>query len=147
MKKTIRSIAWVALIVFATAVNTSSGQVDTSTSRATTKPKWVVVLMVDGLPMEQLRKNRDLFVANGFRRFTDSGAMFADAHQAHAFTLTAPGNAAVVSGSYPCQNGIIGSEWHARDGQVRLQHFRTNARGDFRNAVSKCERGQRASRD
>ncbi len=81
------------------------------------KPKLVVVVMVDGLPMEQLHKNRDLFVKNGFRRFMDSGAMFTDAHQAHAFTLTAPGHAAVLSGAYPYQHGIIGNEWRSRDGK------------------------------
>ncbi|MGL5005141.1 MAG: alkaline phosphatase family protein [Casimicrobium sp.] len=86
-------------------------------AQATTKPKLVVVVMVDGLPMEQLHKNRDLFVKNGFRRFMDSGAMFTDAHQAHAFTLTAPGHAAVLSGAYPYQHGIIGNEWRSREGK------------------------------
>jgi predicted AlkP superfamily pyrophosphatase or phosphodiesterase len=81
------------------------------------KPKLVVVVMVDGLPMEQLYKNRDLFVANGFRRFLDQGAVFTDAHQAHAFTVTAPGHAAVLTGAYPYQHGIIGNDWRTRDGK------------------------------
>ncbi len=78
-------------------------------------PKLVIMMMVDGLPMEQLYKNQDLFVRNGFRRFMEQGAWYADAHQAHAFTLTAPGHAAVSTGAYPYQHGIIGNEWRDRD--------------------------------
>lgn len=66
-------------------------------------PKLVLVVMVDGLPQEQLLKNHDLLAPNGFRRVIDKGAWFSDAHQAHAFTVTAAGHAA-VSGAYPYQN-------------------------------------------
>ena len=79
-------------------------------------PKLVLVVLVDGLPQEQLLKNYDLLVANGFRRLMDKGAMFSDAHQAHAFTVTAVGHAAILSGAYPYQTGIIGNDWRARDG-------------------------------
>ncbi len=78
-------------------------------------PKLIVVVMIDGLPMEQLYKNHDLFVDNGFKRFMDRGAIFSDAHQAHAFTLTAPGHAAALTGAYPYQHGIIGNDWRTRD--------------------------------
>ncbi|MGL4234333.1 MAG: alkaline phosphatase family protein [Casimicrobium sp.] len=108
--RTIKTLV-LAFIVFA------STSITCVYAQATTKPKLVVVVMVDGLPMEQLHKNRDLFVKNGFRRFMDSGAMFTDAHQAHAFTLTAPGHAAVLSGAYPYQHGIIGNEWRSREGK------------------------------
>ena len=80
-------------------------------------PKLVVVVMIDGLPQEQLTKNYDLLGRNGFRRLMDKGAWFSDAHQAHAFTVTAVGHAAVLSGAYPYQTGIIGNEWRTRDGK------------------------------
>lgn len=80
-------------------------------------PKLVVVVVVDGLPQEQLLKNYDLFVAGGFRRLLDKGAWFSDAHQGHAFTITAPGHAAIMSGAYPYQHGIIGNEWRDREGK------------------------------
>jgi predicted AlkP superfamily pyrophosphatase or phosphodiesterase len=110
VKRTIKT----AVLAFAAL---ASASIACTYAHAATKPKLVVVVMVDGLPMEQLHKNRDLFVKNGFRRFMDSGAMFTDAHQAHAFTLTAPGHAAVLSGAYPYQHGIIGNEWRSRDGK------------------------------
>lgn len=80
-------------------------------------PKLVLVVMVDGLPQEQLLKNYDLLAPNGFRRVIDKGAWFSDAHQAHAFTVTAAGHAAVLSGAYPYQTGIIGNDWKTRDGK------------------------------
>ncbi|MEP7156840.1 MAG: alkaline phosphatase family protein [Betaproteobacteria bacterium] len=81
------------------------------------KPRLVLLLMVDGLPNEQLMKNHDLFVANGFRRLMDQGAWYSDAHQAHAFTVTCIGHTAVLTGAYPYQHGIIGNEWRTRDGK------------------------------
>lgn len=80
-------------------------------------PKLVLVVMVDGLPQEQLQKAYDLLVPNGFRRLMDKGAWFSDAHQAHAFTVTAVGHATVLSGAYPYQTGIIGNDWKTRDGK------------------------------
>ncbi|MEI6737164.1 MAG: alkaline phosphatase family protein [Pseudomonadota bacterium] len=81
-------------------------------------PKLVVVVVVDGLPQEQLLKNYDLFVQGGFRRLMDKGAWFSDAHQGHALTVTAVGHAAILSGAYPYQHGIIGNEWLDRDGKA-----------------------------
>jgi predicted AlkP superfamily pyrophosphatase or phosphodiesterase len=107
----------VVKIVFIVSAMLGASWIGVANAQAASKPKLVVVVMVDGLPMEQLYKNRDLFVKNGFRRFMDSGAVFTDAHQAHAFTLTAPGHAAVLSGAYPYQHGIIGNDWRSRDGK------------------------------
>ena len=42
---------------------------------------------------------------------------FSDAHQAHAFTVTSVGHAAILSGAYPYQTGIIGNDWKSRDGK------------------------------
>ena len=80
-------------------------------------PKLILIVMVDGLPNEQLTKNYDLFAPNGFRRLMDRGAWFTDAHQGQAITVTAVGHAAVVTGAYPYQHGIIGNEWRSRDGR------------------------------
>src|SRR6267378_4673365 len=73
-------------------------------------PKLVVVIVVDGLPQEQVLKYRDQYGAGGFNLFLQRGAWFGNAHHAHAVTLTAPGHAAVLSGAYPYQSGIIANE-------------------------------------
>jgi predicted AlkP superfamily pyrophosphatase or phosphodiesterase len=74
-------------------------------------PKLVVVLVVDGLPSEQVQRYRDQFGQGGFRRLLDQGASFSNAHQAHGITVTAVGHTAVLTGAYPYQHGIIGNNW------------------------------------
>lgn len=75
------------------------------------QPKLVVVLVVDGLPSEQLQRYRDQFGQGGLRRLLDQGASLSNAHQAHGVTVTAVGHAAILSGAYPYQHGIIGNNW------------------------------------
>ncbi|WP_300758093.1 alkaline phosphatase family protein [Janthinobacterium sp.] len=75
------------------------------------QPKLVVVLVVDGLPQEQVTRYRDQFGQGGFRRLLEHGAWFSDAHQAHGITVTAIGHSAVLSGAYPYQHGVIGNNW------------------------------------
>ncbi|WP_423709387.1 alkaline phosphatase family protein [Undibacterium sp. WLX3042] len=75
------------------------------------QPKLVVVLVVDGLPQEQVTRYRDQFGQGGFRRLLDQGAWFSNAHQAHGVTVTAVGHAAVLTGAYPYQHGIISNDW------------------------------------
>jgi hypothetical protein len=73
-------------------------------------PRLVVVIVVDGLPQEQVLKYRSQY-AGGLKLLLDKGAWLANAHQAHAVTLTAPGHTAVLTGAYPYQSGIIANEW------------------------------------
>ena len=75
------------------------------------KPKLVVLLVVDGLPFEQVVRYKHQFGQGGFRRLLEQGASFDDAHQAHGMTVTAVGHAAILTGAYPNQHGIIGNNW------------------------------------
>jgi hypothetical protein len=83
-------------------------------------PALVVVIVIDGLPQEQVVKYRDLYGAGGFKRLLDEGAWFGNAHHGHAVTLTGPGHASVLTGTYPYRHGIIANEWTDRNslGQV-----------------------------
>jgi len=78
---------------------------------AASKPKLVVVLVVDGLPQEQIQRYRDQFGEGGFKRLLTQGAWYSDAHQAHGVTLTGVGHSAVLTGAYPNQHGIIANGW------------------------------------
>lgn len=75
------------------------------------KPKLVVFFVVDGLPQWQVVDYRDQLAPDGFARFLDRGAWFADAHYWHAFTVTGAGHATMLTGAYPHRTGIIGNEW------------------------------------
>lgn len=78
---------------------------------AAAQPKLILVLVVDGLPQEQVQRYREQFGQGGLRRLLDQGAWFSNAHQAHGITVTAIGHAAVLSGAYPYQHGVIGNNW------------------------------------
>ena len=78
---------------------------------AVAPPKLVVVLVVDGLPNEQVQRYRDQFGQGGLRRMLDQGAAFGNAHQAHGVTVTAIGHSAILTGAYPYVHGIIGNNW------------------------------------
>lgn len=75
------------------------------------RPRLVVFLVVDGLPMRQVTDYRSQLQPDGFARFLDRGTWFADAHYGHAFTVTAAGHAAMLSGAYSHRSGIIGNDW------------------------------------
>lgn len=75
------------------------------------KPRLIVFLAVDGLPQRQVVDYRAQLAPDGLRRFLDRGAWFSDAHYGHAFTVTAAGHAAMLTGAYPHRTGIIGNEW------------------------------------
>lgn len=87
---------------------------------AAAAPALVVVIVIDGVPQEQLVKYRDLYAPGGFKRLLEEGAWFGNAHHGHAVTLTAPGHATILTGSYSYRNGIIANEWTDRNslGQV-----------------------------
>jgi len=78
------------------------------------KPRLIVFLVVDGLPQYQLIGYRDQLAPDGFARFLDRGAWFADARYAHAFTVTGAGHAVMLTGAYPHRTGIIGNDWRDR---------------------------------
>lgn len=75
------------------------------------RPRLVVLLVVDGLPQRQLLALRDQLAPDGFARFLEHGAWFSNARYGHAFTVTATGHAAMLTGAYPHRTGIIGNDW------------------------------------
>ena len=83
---------------------------------ASSRPKLIVFLVVDGLPQRQITGYRDQLAPDGLARFLDRGAWFANAHYGHSFTVTAAGHATMLTGAYPHRTGIIGNDW--RDAQT-----------------------------
>lgn len=87
---------------------------------ALARPKLVVVIVVDQFRYDYLERFKDLFGPSGFRRLADCGALFTAANYDYIPTYTAPGHAAIFTGSIPAQNGIVGNTWFDRaTGKVR----------------------------
>lgn len=82
-----------------------------TTARAATKPRLVVLLVIDGLPQRQVTDYRDQLSPDGFRRFLDRGTWFSQAHYSHAHTVTAVGHATFLTGALPSATGILSNEW------------------------------------
>ena len=80
-------------------------------SAAPSRPKLVVLLVVDGLPQRQVVDYRDQLAPDGLARFLDRGAWFSEAYYGHSFTVTAAGHATLLTGAYPQRTGIIGNDW------------------------------------
>lgn len=74
-------------------------------------PRLVVLIVADGVPQWQVTGYRDQLAPDGLNRFLQRGAWFAEAHHGHAYTVTAAGHAAILTGAYPHRSGIIGNEW------------------------------------
>ncbi|MHA4866475.1 alkaline phosphatase family protein [Duganella sp. PWIR1] len=103
-----------AIVLAASCLALSSCYAAPAATTASTMPKLVVVLVVDGLPNEQVQRYRDQFGdgnQGGLRRMLDQGASFSNAHQAHGVTVTAIGHSAILTGAYPYVHGVIGNNW------------------------------------
>ena len=81
----------------------------------TPAPKLAVVIAVDQLRADYLVRFRPYFGTGGFNRLLAGGTDFTHAHYRHAYTLTAPGHAQILSGAFARDHSIIANEWLDRD--------------------------------
>jgi predicted AlkP superfamily pyrophosphatase or phosphodiesterase len=79
-----------------------------------TRPKLVVVLVIDQFRYDYLMRYRPYFVKGGFNRLLDGGAVYTDCRYDYATTITGPGHATLLTGAYPNAHGIIENEWYDR---------------------------------
>lgn len=100
-----------ALLGCATSPSLEQKPVASAVAVQVAPPKLIVFMVIDGLPMRQVLAYRDQLQPDGFKRFLDRGAWFANAHYGHGHTVTAAGHAVMLSGAYPQRTGIISNEW------------------------------------
>jgi predicted AlkP superfamily pyrophosphatase or phosphodiesterase len=88
---------------------------------ASPDPRLVVVIVVDQMRYDYLERFKNVFGSGGFRRLMEEGALFTNANYNYVPTYTAPGHAAIFTGTTPAQNGIVGNNWYDRDaGQEKV---------------------------
>jgi predicted AlkP superfamily pyrophosphatase or phosphodiesterase len=93
------------------------------------RPRLVVAIIIDQFRYDYLERFADLFGKGGFRRLVGEGAFFTNANYDYVPTYTAPGHAAIFTGSVPAQNGIVGNNWYDRQsGRQRVMVSDPSAR-------------------
>jgi predicted AlkP superfamily pyrophosphatase or phosphodiesterase len=121
LKKSLRSLAAVLITVSVFAAPPPARQAARATAQTAAGPKLVLVIVVDQFRFDFLDRFKDLFGKGGFNRLMAGGALFTNANYDYVPTYTAPGHAAVFTGSVPAQNGIVGNTWFDRDsGRTRV---------------------------
>jgi predicted AlkP superfamily pyrophosphatase or phosphodiesterase len=117
-RRRLLSLALAAALPLFSACTTSAPP-----AAAPQKPKLIVLVVIDGLPMRQVTGYRDQLAPDGFARFLDHGRWFSQAHYGHGHTVTAAGHSVMLSGAYPQRSGIISNEW--RDPATGAQVYNT----------------------
>ncbi|MEM9338868.1 MAG: alkaline phosphatase PafA [Bacteroidota bacterium] len=79
------------------------------------QPKIVVGIVIDQMRQDYLYRFFHQFSDGGFKRLLKEGYSFKNAHYNYVPTYTAPGHAAIYTGTTPAYNGIIANNWFSRE--------------------------------
>jgi predicted AlkP superfamily pyrophosphatase or phosphodiesterase len=99
------------LIVFCFSKNLSAQKISTA-SKAATKPKIVVGLVIDQMRWDYLYRYSNRYSDAGFNRLLKKGYSFENTFIPYTPTYTAPGHASIYTGAVPATNGIVGNNWY-----------------------------------
>jgi len=80
-----------------------------------TKPRLIVQITIDQMRGDYPMRYRDRLGDGGFRYLMDSGTHYINAHYKHADTETPVGHAALFTGTWPSNNGIVAGSWYDPD--------------------------------
>lgn len=83
--------------------------------RRPSEVKLVVQITVDGLRGDLLRRYQPSFLQDGFRRLTEGGVWYTNAHHEHANTETIVGHTTLATGAHPSEHGMVGNTWFNRE--------------------------------
>lgn len=73
--------------------------------------KLIVQITVDGFRGDLLSRYEPSFGEGGFRRLTEGGVWYTNAHHLHAKTETIVGHTTLSTGANPSEHGMIGNAW------------------------------------
>ncbi len=79
---------------------------------ATTRPKLVVVIVIDQFRADYISRFQKQFSKDGFMGLINSGAYFPYGEYDVLQSMTGPGHATILTGAYPYQMGIPLNEWY-----------------------------------
>lgn len=76
-----------------------------------TRPKLVIVLVIDQFREDYLERYRGDFKGEGFNLLLDHGAFFPDCYYDYGNLVTAAGHSTLATGAYTDGHGIASNEW------------------------------------
>ncbi len=79
------------------------------------RPRLVLLIVVDQFRYDYLTRFGNLFGTGGLRRLMHEGASWTNANFDHVPTFTAPGHAVFMTGATPSRTGIIANDWYEQD--------------------------------
>src|SRR4051812_49255753 len=85
-----------------------------------TKPRLVLLIVVDQFRYDYVTRFKPLFGKRGLRRMMRQGAYWTNANYPYVPTKTAPGHTAMTTGAPPSVTGIAGNEWIDRETAKRV---------------------------
>ncbi|HKW32803.1 MAG TPA: alkaline phosphatase family protein [Candidatus Acidoferrum sp.] len=88
----------------------------TKSSQSASKPKLVVLLVVDQMRGDYVDKFRFEWTS-GLRRLVEEGAWFRDAAYPYAATETCVGHSTISTGAFPATHGMVANAWWDRETQ------------------------------
>ena len=88
---------------------------------AASKPKLVVVIVIDQFRGDYISRFESQFGKNGFRGLIDQGAYFPYGRYDILQSMTAPGHATILTGAYPYQMGIPLNDWFDQKSGAAVQ--------------------------
>ena len=88
-------------------------------SRDSSKPKLVVILVVDQMRGDYIDKFQQQWTG-GLKRLVDEGAWFHEAAYPYGATETCVGHSTISTGAFPASHGMIGNEWWDREQQKEI---------------------------
>jgi predicted AlkP superfamily pyrophosphatase or phosphodiesterase len=105
-----------ALLVPSVHGQIQSVQPRVAAAKPATRPKLVVMLVVDQMRGDFVDKFRHQW-SGGLKRLVEQGAWFHEAAYPYAATETCVGHSTISTGAFPATHGMIANDWWDRDEQ------------------------------
>jgi predicted AlkP superfamily pyrophosphatase or phosphodiesterase len=109
------SLAQTRVIPRVLPASQSSAQSRSLSTAQSSRPRLVLLIVVDQFRYDYLTRFGDMFTSRGIGRLMREGASWAEANFDHVPTFTAPGHAVFMTGAWPSQTGIIANDWYEQD--------------------------------
>lgn len=83
-------------------------------------PKLIVGITIEEMRYEMLLRYWNNFTDDGIKKIIDEGALCTQAYHNYLITQNGPGQASIVTGTYPSYHGIIADQWYSKLGDKQV---------------------------